>query len=128
MWLMPTGMTAAEIQRRRKQVAFWFAREYRAVVVLKGHGTVVSDWNRLYVNPTGNPGMATGGTGDVLTGVIAALLGQRLSPFEAAALGACVHGLAGDLAARKFSQVSLVATDVLDALPAAFVQLHAKSK
>ena len=122
------GLTTAEVQKSRRLVAFRFAREYRAVVVLKGHGTVVSDGRRVFVNPTGNPGMATGGTGDVLTGVIAALLGQGLSPFDAAVLGAYVHGLAGDLAAKKFGQVSLIATDLLDCLPQAFQTLAAGKK
>jgi len=120
-------LTAAEVQKSRRLVAFRFAREYRAVVVLKGHLSVVSDGRRVFVNPTGNPGMAHGGTGDVLTGVIAALLGQRLSPFDAAALGAYVHGLAGDIAAKKLGQVSLIATDVLDCLPEAFMKLERRS-
>ena len=117
------GLTTAEVQKARQLVALRFAREYRAVAVLKGHGSVVSDGRRVFVNPTGNPGMATGGAGDVLTGVIAALLGQKLSPFDAALLGAYVHGLAGDLAAKQFGQVSLIATDVLDSLPQAFLKL-----
>jgi NAD(P)H-hydrate epimerase len=71
-------------------------------------------------NITGNPGMATGGTGDVLTGVIAGLLAQGLVPFDAAHLAAHVHGLAGDLAAAELGQVSLIASDLLDWLPAAF--------
>lgn len=91
-----------------------------AVVVLKGHRTVVSDGKVTYVNRTGNPGMATGGSGDVLTGVIAALIGQGLSPHDAACLGVLVHGRAGDLAARKFGQVSMMATDIIDALPGVF--------
>jgi len=91
-----------------------------AVVVFKGHGTLVSDGKRLYRNNTGNPGMATGGTGDVLSGMIAALLAQGLAPFEAAVLAVHLHGRAGDLAAKKVGEVSLMATDLLDALPGAF--------
>jgi NAD(P)H-hydrate epimerase len=81
---------------------------------------VVTDGQRLYVNATGNPGMATGGSGDVLTGVCAGLVAQRLDHFEAGALGAYVHGLAGDLAARRLGQLSMVAGDIVESLPAAF--------
>jgi len=95
------------------------ARRFLGVVVLKGHETVVTDGAHTFINKTGNPGMATGGAGDVLTGVIAALMGQKLGPLDAARLGVHLHGLAGDLAARKIGPVSLMATDLLDFLPAA---------
>jgi NAD(P)H-hydrate epimerase len=90
------------------------------VVVLKGSHTVVTNGNRYSINHTGNPGMATGGSGDVLTGVITALLCQGLAPFEAARLGVYVHGLAGDLAAADLGQVSLIASDLIHFLPRAF--------
>jgi hydroxyethylthiazole kinase-like uncharacterized protein yjeF len=90
------------------------------IVVLKGHRTVITDGRRFALNQTGNPGMATGGTGDVLTGIITGLLCQGLSPFDAARLGVHVHGLAGDLAALELGQVSLIATDLIDYLPQAF--------
>jgi NAD(P)H-hydrate epimerase len=90
------------------------------VVVLKGHETVVTDGKRVSVNHTGNPGMATGGSGDVLTGVITALLCQGLSTFDAARLGVHVHGVAGDLAAAELGQVSLIASDLIEYLPKAF--------
>jgi NAD(P)H-hydrate epimerase len=109
-----------EIQADREGAARQLAKRFLAVAVLKGHRTVVTDAKRIYVNKTGNPGMATGGTGDVLSGVIAALLGQKLDPFDAACLGVHVHGRAGDLAARALGQVSLMATDLLTHLPAAF--------
>ncbi|MEN0111771.1 MAG: NAD(P)H-hydrate dehydratase [Planctomycetota bacterium] len=90
------------------------------VVLLKGPRTVVTDGVRYAVNGTGNPGMATGGSGDVLTGVIAALLGQGLPTLDAARLAACVHGLAGDRAAAKLGQTALTAPDLIDALPGAW--------
>ena len=89
-------------------------------MILKGHESIVCDGQRFAVNSTGNPGMATGGTGDCLTGIIAGLLGQRLSPWDAARLGVHLHGLAGDLAAKQLGEVSLIASDLLDYLPDAF--------
>jgi ADP-dependent NAD(P)H-hydrate dehydratase len=95
----------------------------RTIVLLKGHRTVVADGRRASINHTGNPGMATGGTGDALTGIITGLLSQSLSPWDAARLGAYVHGLAGDLAAADLGEVSLIASDLVKYLPAAFQQL-----
>jgi NAD(P)H-hydrate epimerase len=87
-----------------------------SVVALKGHRTLVCDGRRLYENRTGNPGMATGGTGDVLAGVVGALLAQGLDAFDAAVLGVWAHGKAGDLAAKARGQVALIASDLLDHL------------
>lgn len=92
------------------------------VVLLKGARTVVTDGDRFAVNTTGNPGMATGGAGDVLTGVVTALLAQGLGAFDAARLAAHVHGLAGDLAAAKLGEISLTAADLLDSLSEAWLQ------
>ena len=115
------GATIDHVQAdRENQAAGLAARFEHLVVVLKGNGTVVTDGARLYVNRTGNPGMATGGAGDALTGVIVALLGQRLSPFRAAQLGVYVHGLAGDIARDQNGEVGLIAGDVVDAIPDAF--------
>lgn len=114
------GCDTATIQAQRQEQAFRFAAEHRLVLVLKGHGTLVTDGQRLFQNTTGNPGMATGGTGDVLTGVIAALLAQGLEPFAAAQFGVHVHGMAGDLARDEVGEVSLLAADVLRFLPRAF--------
>jgi ADP-dependent NAD(P)H-hydrate dehydratase len=100
--------------------ALELARRTGAIVVLKGHRTLVTDGQQVAINTTGNPGMATGGSGDVLTGVVTALVGQGLTPFEAAYLGVYVHGLAGDLAAGQLGQVSLIASDLVRFLPAAF--------
>jgi NAD(P)H-hydrate epimerase len=104
---------------RRSQAAI-LANKTRTTVVLKGAGTIVTDGEKVYINNTGNPGMATAGAGDVLTGVIAALVGQGLSNFDAAVLGVYVHGLAGDIAAKKMGQISLIATDIIEALAEAF--------
>ncbi len=108
----------------RQQQAIEFADRSGCVVVLKGAGTVISDGQRVYVNTTGNPGMATAGSGDVLAGVITSLLGQGFGGFEAALLGVYVHGLAGDIAAEKIGQISLIATDIIDSLGAAFIQMQ----
>ena len=97
------------------------AREYNITIVLKGHRTFVTDGQRQYHNTTGNAGMATGGSGDVLTGLITALICQGLAAFEAAQLGVYLHGLAGDLAADKLGQVGMIASDLIQFLPAAIV-------
>jgi ADP-dependent NAD(P)H-hydrate dehydratase len=109
--------SADEIRDRRADVALAFAADHRVTLVLKGHGTLVTDGRRMYQNTTGNPGMATGGTGDVLTGLIAALIGQKVEAFDAAVLGVWVHGRAGDLAADRIGQTALNATDLLAYLP-----------
>jgi NAD(P)H-hydrate epimerase len=117
-----TGLDVAAVQSDRIQHAAAFAATSDPlVVVLKGAGTVVTDGRRYNVNPTGNPGMATGGTGDVLTGVIAALLAQHLTAFEAAQLGVFIHGLAGDIARDHHGEIGMIAGDIVDALPDAFV-------
>jgi len=108
----------------RVKAAEALAKRTGAIVVLKGASTLVCDGSRVFTNTTGNPGMATGGAGDVLTGVIAALLGQGLASFEAAQLGVFVHGRAGDWAAKRQGQVSLIATDLIDGLPAAFQSIN----
>lgn len=107
----------------RQECAVRLAEKTGCIVVLKGAGTVVTDGRRVYINTSGNPGMATAGSGDVLTGVIAALIGQNLSLFDAAVLGVYVHGLAGNIAAAIHGQVSLIATDILDNLSGAFGQV-----
>ena len=124
-----TGRSATEVQYDRESSASAAAAEWAKaaaaplVVVLKGAGTVVADGQHSFVNLTGNAGMATGGAGDVLTGLIAALIGQGMSLFDAACLAAAVHGAAGDLAAEKLGQMSLIASDLIDFLPAAFLKL-----
>jgi ADP-dependent NAD(P)H-hydrate dehydratase len=114
------GASVAIVQADRESQAVQFAGKRNVVLVLKGHQTLVTDGTRLYRNTTGNPGMATGGTGDVLTGLIAALMAQKLDAFAAAQLGVYLHGLAGDLARDVVGEVSLTATDLLALLPRAF--------
>jgi len=106
----------------RQEQAAQLSQDTNSIVVLKGAGTVVTDGEKIYINKTGNPGMATAGSGDVLTGVITALLGQGLINFDAAVLGVYIHGLAGDIAAEKFGQVSLMTTDIIDSLPDTFLK------
>jgi len=113
-------LSAQDVQRDRERIAKEFATRYGMIVALKGYQSVVANVDgELYVNDTGNPGMASGGFGDVLTGMIAALLGQHLNLFDAARLGVYLHGLAGDLAAAEHGQVGLIASDLLDTIPLA---------
>ncbi|MBI1979759.1 MAG: NAD(P)H-hydrate dehydratase [Elusimicrobia bacterium] len=117
--------------RDRMELAEKFAKLYRVVCVLKGHRTVISDGERTYVNPTGNPGMATGGSGDVLTGLIAALVSQKskttMSPnarlLQSACVGVYVHGLAGDIGRNEKTEISLIAGDIAESIPKAFKEL-----
>jgi NAD(P)H-hydrate epimerase len=112
------GISVKDVQKARKNIAKDTAAKYNIIVVLKGHKTIVaSPKGKVYINTTGNPGMASAGCGDVLTGMIASFLGQGIEPFEAAKLGVYLHGLAGDLAAKEVGQASLTATDVLNNIP-----------
>ncbi len=104
--------TTRDVQENRESLAQIFAREHRCIVVLKGSGTIVSDGTRLFVNTTGNSGMATGGSGDVLTGLITSLLAQGMQPFEAAQLAVYVHGKSGDLAAEHLGKHGMIASDL----------------
>ncbi|MFM7845825.1 MAG: NAD(P)H-hydrate dehydratase [Planctomycetota bacterium] len=110
---------------RLAEGAVEWAGQRKVILVLKGHRTLVTDGERSFWNPTGNPGMATGGSGDVLTGLITALVCQAMDPWEAAVLGVFLHGLAGDLAALDLGQHSLIARDLVTYLPAAFLKLQA---
>ena len=94
-----------------------FAAETGCVVLLKGYRTVITDGESCYVNETGNPGMAVGGSGDVLAGIIVSLLGQGIDPLQAAACGAWVHGAAGDICAREIGQYGMLPRDMLNVLP-----------
>jgi NAD(P)H-hydrate epimerase len=118
-------MPEAHPIRNYDLVAEW-ARTLKSVIVLKGSPTLVaSPDGEVYLNPTGNWGMATGGSGDVLTGIITALLGQKLTPLDAALCGVYLHGLAGDLAAEQIHPRSLVAGDLITFLSRAFTVVDA---
>jgi NAD(P)H-hydrate epimerase len=114
-------MSTAAIQRDRVNVARNFAQEHGLILALKGDRTIVAGPDgEAWVNPTGNPGMATGGTGDILTGIVAGLLAQfPKRPFEAVIAAVYLHGLAGDVACESTGEQALVATDLIKALPRA---------
>ena len=113
-----TGKTVPEVQADRIGMARQLAENRGAVVALKGARTVIAAPDGgVFVNPTGNPGMGTGGTGDVLTGIIGGLLAQGVDPLDATLLGVFVHGLAGDRAAEHVGQPGLVASDLIQELP-----------
>lgn len=121
------GAGTMEVQQDREKVAARFAKGHRCVVVLKGYRTVVADAEgHVAVNPTGNSGMGTGGTGDVLTGILGGLLAQGMAPFDAAVLSVYAHGLAGDIAAELKTMRGMIAGDVIDALPEAWKKLESK--
>jgi NAD(P)H-hydrate epimerase len=117
-------MTTDEVQASRLEIARNFALAHRVYVVLKGHRTLVATPDdKVFINPTGNPGMATGGTGDVLTGMIAAWLAQLLDAEAACKLAVYLHGLAGDLAANKLGMRPLVASDIIADLSEAMLRV-----
>ena len=118
------GKTSADVQRDRIGIARTFALDYKVYLVLKGAHTVIAEPSgKVYISTTGNPGMATGGTGDVLTGVIAGLIAQRYSVSEAVRIGVFVHGLAGNIGANRRGMMGMIAGDLIDSLPEAFKQL-----
>lgn len=127
------AVETAVVSRDREAAARLLVSRLGGVCLLKGRGTVVTDGGRVWLNPTGNAGLAKGGSGDALTGIIAGLWAQRLAAargsadagFEAAALGAYLHGLAADIAARELTTRALLASDVIEALPRAFRKLGA---
>jgi ADP-dependent NAD(P)H-hydrate dehydratase / NAD(P)H-hydrate epimerase len=125
-----TGLSIPQVQRDRVGIARSFAREHDVIVVLKGHRTLVAHPDgEVWVNTTGNPGMATGGTGDILTGMVAGMLAQNPSRVVAAVRSAVyLHGLAGDVACETMGEQSLVATDLIQALPEAFRRIRALEK
>jgi len=116
-----TGLSVKKIEEARVKTARDFARRYNCVLLLKGHRTVVaSPQGKTYINHTGNVGMATAGSGDVLTGMITAFLGQGMGPFDAAKYGAYYHGKAGDLAAQARGKLGMIALDIIDHLKGSY--------
>jgi NAD(P)H-hydrate epimerase len=124
-----TGLSIPAIQRDRVHVARSFAQDHELILVLKGDRTIVADANgQAWVNTPGNPGMATGGTGDILTGIVAGMLAQNPKhQFESVLAAVYLHGLAGDVACESSGEHSLVATDLISALPEAFRRIRAKA-
>lgn len=114
------GKNLPEDTAARVRLGKALAKEYGVTLVLKGHRSVVAGGGQCAVNRTGNPGMAKGGSGDVLSGIIGAFLAQGLTPFEAAKWAAYFHGRAGDLAVRKKGRLGMLASDLIDYLPKAF--------
>lgn len=113
-----TGLSIEQVEKNRADTASSFAKTNNTVVVLKGPKTLIaSPDGRIFVNTSGNPGMATAGSGDVLSGIIGAFLAKGIDPFYAAAAGVFVHGMAGDIMAKKLSQYSLTASDIIMGLP-----------
>lgn len=112
-----TARDTRAIQGDRSAQAQAFAKRFKGILVLKGQGTIITDGDRLFVNTTGNPGMATGGSGDVLSGLLGSLLAQGLSQWDAAVLGVYLHGLAGDLARDKYGEIAMIASDILEFFP-----------
>lgn len=117
------GKTVEEIKSDREKTAFDFAKKYDVTVVLKGENTVITNGKKIFINSTGNAGMATGGSGDVLSGVIGSLTGQGLPVFDGAVLGAYIHGRAGDLAKKDKGEMGLIASDITENLPYAIKEL-----
>jgi NAD(P)H-hydrate epimerase len=124
-----TGLSIKAIQRDRVNVAKTFAKEHALILVLKGDRTIVANpEGEAWVNPTGNPGMATGGTGDILTGIVAGMLAQHPQcEFESVLAAVYLHGLAGDIACEHLGEQALVATDLVKALPEAFQRVQAEA-
>ncbi len=116
--------TPETVNSNRENTAIDFAKKFGVVTVLKGAGTIIaSPDGEVYINHTGNSGMATGGSGDVLSGIIGSLLAQGASPINAAAAGVFLHGTIGDLAAEKLGKISMLPTDMIDMIPTAYLKL-----
>ena len=112
------GISTDIIKNNRKLIAKKCAKHYNSIIILKGHNSVVTDGlKKLYINHTGNPGMATAGSGDVLSGIVGSFLAQGLDAFRAAKYATYIHGLAGDLAAKEKTQMGLIASDIIHRIP-----------
>lgn len=118
-----TGFSIDKIKKDQEKIARKFAKDHRVILVLKSNQTIVTDGEKFYKNQIGNPGMATAGSGDVLTGIIASLT-KNLTAFQASKLGVYIHSLAGDIASRKLGEDSIMATDIIENLPDAIKRLR----
>ncbi len=119
------GLSVEEIEKNRETAAREFASRWGVTLLLKGKDTVIaSPRGEVHINPTGNPGMATGGMGDVLSGIIGSLLAQGLNGYYGAVLGAFLHGLAGDIAAKELGEAGMIASDVLNRIPRAILTIQ----
>ena len=123
-----TGLEISYIQKNRIKIAKNFANQYNVVLVLKGYRTIVTNGENTYVNLTGNPGMATAGSGDVLAGIIGSFLAQGEDEFISAKYGVFIHGLAGDIAVKDKGEISLIASDIIEKLPIVFKYLKRKEQ
>lgn len=117
-----TGKKTEDIKNNREECALEFSKATGTIVLLKGADTIVTNGEDVYVNKTGNPGMATAGSGDVLSGIIVALIAQGMGTFEATCLGSYLHGLAGDIAKESYGVHGLIASDMINAIPGAFLE------
>lgn len=115
-----TGISSAEIENNREELAKKYAKEKSVNLVLKGKDTIVTDGERVYINKTGNKGMAKGGSGDVLSGIIASLTAQGMESFDASVCGVYLHGLAGDIAKEKYTDMAMTASDIIKCIPDAY--------
>ena len=121
-----TGESVSDILRDPKEAAARFCQQHRDVVlVLKGHRTVIAQNDRMMINTAGNPGMAKGGSGDVLSGIIGALLARGAEPFDAAAMGVHIHALAGDSAAEALSRTAMLPSDMIECLAEVYIKIEA---
>lgn len=123
-----SGYSVKEIQENREKIALEVSKKYNVILVLKGHNTIVTDGHGIYINNTGNPGMATAGSGDVLTGIILSLLGQGIEGFDAAKLGVYIHGLSGDIASFEIGEDGLMAGDIIRYIPKAIKNIKGNVK
>ncbi len=113
------GISVKTIHENREEIAIDFAKKHGLIVVLKGKNTIVTNGKEVYINKTGNPGMATPGSGDVLTGIISTIVSQNYNIFEATKLAVYIHGLSGDISSSKKGEDGLIARDIIENIPSA---------
>lgn len=119
-----TGLSISEIEANKEEICRNFAKENKVILLLKGNKTLVTDSKKTYINKTGNAGMATAGSGDVLSGIIAALLARGLDPYNAACVGAYIHGKAGDFASKKVGEEYMLARDIIKSLSSVTANIY----